>query len=208
MLRRQSQWAARFICVVIGCATLWGLYAMMKPVDEVVLTLGQSYEQVRLQSRSTLPPASKYNSMNLYVERPAILRFDDPQYGFVTPAAKFLSIYAAQRGRVSIVTLSPQIETLPLGQAMAIVLDLQKQWRQQGWHPVRLQNFSPITDAPDMIERIRRGEDPKTFWQAAGKYQAALDIRRFVHEDGPKDERYLITLELSGPPMLEDDVTS
>ena len=56
-----------------------------------------------------------------------------------------------------------------------------------------------------MLDIIRRGDDPQTFWQAADKYQVALDIRRFVHENRPQDERYLITLELSGPPPMRDD---
>ncbi|MGF6807577.1 hypothetical protein OKW30_002703 [Paraburkholderia sp. Clong3] len=42
--------------------------------------------------------------------------------------------------------------------------------------------------------------------QVTSKYQVALDIRRFVHENRPEDERYLMTLELSGPPLMEEDL--
>ncbi|WP_243751045.1 flagellar biosynthesis sigma factor [Paraburkholderia sp. BL10I2N1] len=177
---------------------------MAKPVDEVVLTLGESYEQVRQQSRSTLPPVEPDAFWAGYINRPAKFRFADSRYQFVTPAAKFLTVGYDERGNVLSVTLSPQVETLPLDQAMAVMLDLQDQLQRHGWHPIRPRHYPPISNTPAMIESIRRGDDPQTFWQAAGKYQVALDIRRFVHEDRPKDERYLITLQLSGPPLMED----
>jgi len=204
MSNRKYRWFTRLVGAVIGCATVWSIYAMTRPVDEVVLGLSERYEQIRQRSRSTLPVATEDNSINLYVTRPATLRFDDPQYGFVTPAAKFLSLYANAQGRVTIVTMSPQIETLPLDKAMEIVLDLQEQLQQHGWHPIRVRRFPPITNTPPMVASIRHGDDPQTFWQVAGKYQIALDIRRFVHENRPEDERYLITLELSGPPLMDD----
>lgn len=204
MLRGKIRWFGYTAGALFGCAVVWGIYAMTKPADEVVLTLGESYEQVRQHSRSTLPVATKDNSINLYVTRPASFRFSDPQFGFVTPPAKFLSLYANPLGNVTIVTLSPQVETLPLDKAMVIVEDLQEQLRRRGWHPIRAYRFPPITSTPTMLESIRRGDDPQTFWQVAGKYQVALDVRRFIHENRPNDERYLITLELSGPPLMED----
>ncbi|TKC86795.1 flagellar biosynthesis sigma factor [Trinickia terrae] len=152
-MQRRKFWRFRyFACAVTSFAALLGICAMALPADEVVLTLGEPYEHVRQQSRSTLPP----------------------------------------------------IGTLPLDKAMAIVLDLQEQLRRRGWHPIRAHRFPPIANTPAMVQSIRRGDDPQTFWQAAGKFQVALDIRRFVHENRPQDERYLLTLELSGPPLMED----
>ncbi|MFL9907530.1 flagellar biosynthesis sigma factor [Paraburkholderia sp. RL17-337-BIB-A] len=176
---------------------------MTSPVDEVVLTLGEPYEQVRKQSRSTLPAGDPGIFWGGFVTRPARLRFTDPEHGFVTPPAKLLYVGTGEFGKVESATLSPQIETLPLDKAMVIVEDLQEQLQRRGWHPIRAQRFPPITSTPTMVESIRRGDDPQSFWQVAGKYQVALDIRRFVHESRPQDERYLITVELSGPPLME-----
>lgn len=191
-------------CAVIGCAAVWGLIAMATPDDEVTLTLGDPYEQVRKQSHSTLPAASPGMSWGGFVTHPAKLHFAEHGYSFVTSPAKFLYVGTDRSGKVESVTLSPQVETLPLDKAMAIVVDLQEQLRQGGWHPIRAHRFPPIDSTPAMIESIRRGDDPQTFWQAVGKYQVALDIRRFIHENRPEDERYLITLQLSGPPLMED----
>ena len=87
---------------------------------------------------------------------------------------------------------------------MGIIEDLQEQLRRNGWHTILANRFPPITGTPTMLESIRRGDDPQTFWQVAGKYQVTLDIRRFIHENRPNDERYLITLDL-GFPVFEDN---
>jgi hypothetical protein len=204
MPRQKFRWARHFAFAVVGCAAIWGVYAITRPIDEVVLTLGEQYEQVRKQSHSTLPAADPDMYWGGFVTRPATFRFTSHGYSFVTPRAKFLYVATDASGKVWSVTLSPQVETLPLDKAMAIVLDLQEQLQRHGWHPIRVHRFPPITNTPLMVASIRRGDDPQTFWQAAGKYQVALDIRRFVHENRPKDERYLITLQLSGPPLMED----
>jgi hypothetical protein len=56
MAIRKFSWRRQFIFYLgLGITVLWGIYAMARPVDEVVLSIGESYEQVRRQSRSTLP---------------------------------------------------------------------------------------------------------------------------------------------------------
>lgn len=204
MLRRKHRWFAYLLCAIIGCAAIWGIYAIAKPVDEVVLTIGESYEHVRQQSRSTLPIAASGMFLGGNVTRPAILRFNDPQYGFVTPAAKFLYVSADEHGNVWSVTLSPQVETLPLDKTMAVLVDLQDQLRRRGWRSILTTDHPPITDTPAMRVKIRNGANPQAFWLASDKYQVSLDVRRFIHENRPNDERYLITLQLSGPPLMTD----
>ncbi len=83
MLIRIIRWPGYLVCDVVGCAVVWGIYAMAKPVDEVVLTLREPYEQIREHSRSTLQVAAENNPFNLYRGRPTIFWFGDPQFGFV-----------------------------------------------------------------------------------------------------------------------------
>jgi hypothetical protein len=201
---RRVSLAGYLALAVLGCVVFFRVYSMANPADEVVLTLGEPYEQVRQQSHSTLPETRPDGTWGGFVTRPAKFRFAASGYGFVTPPAKFLYVGAGKFGKVESVTLSPQVETLPLEKAMAVVLNLQEQLQQHGWRPIRVHRFPPIANTPAMVASIRRGDDPQTFWQVAGKYQVALDIRRFVHENRPEDERYLITLELSGAPLMDD----
>jgi hypothetical protein len=203
MQRRKIKWSGYIACVLFGGAAAWGIYATTRPVDEVVLTLGEPYEQVRQQSRSTLPVATGDNSFNLHVTRPAVFRFSDPTFGFVTPQARFLSLYADTHGKVTLVTLSPQVDTLPLDDAMAILVDLQNQLRRGGWTPFRSAGSRPIDDTLATRNAIRLCEAPTTRWQADDKYQVSLNIRCFRTDDRPDSERYLITMDL-GPPVFED----
>lgn len=189
---------------LIGFCVAWGIYAIARPVDEVVLTLGEPYEQLRKQSRSTLPAAEPGTIWGGFVTCPAKLHFNADGYSFTTPAAKFLYVGTNKSGEVESVTISPQTETLPLDQALAIMQDIQEQLLQHGWNQIRTDHYPPIGNSSAMLARIRQGDDPQTFWQVPGRYQIALDIRRFIHEARPEEERYLITLELSGQPLMED----
>src|ERR1700735_2852036 len=115
---RINKWRCGVAGLILGFAALWGMYVKAGPADEVVLTIGEPYQQIRAQSRSTLPALTSDNTINLYVRRPAVLRFSDPQYGFVTPTAKLLSLYADESGKVVAITISPQVDTLKLDEAM------------------------------------------------------------------------------------------
>ncbi|MFM0716219.1 flagellar biosynthesis sigma factor [Paraburkholderia strydomiana] len=204
MAIRKLAWRWRAACAMIVFIAAWAIYSMARPADEVVLTIGEPYEQVRRQSRSTLPPAEPNTTWGGFVIRPARLRFSDPRYSFVTPAAKFLTVSYDEHGNVGSVTLSPQVETLPLDDTMAILTDLQNQLRRGGWRLIRATENPAMTDTPAMRAEIRSRADPITYWLADDKYQIILDVRRFIHENRPNDERYLITLQLSGPPWIED----
>ncbi|KXU89134.1 flagellar biosynthesis sigma factor [Paraburkholderia monticola] len=203
MQRRNIRWLGYLSCALIGCAIAWGIYAMTRPVDEVVLTLGEPYEQVRKQSRSTLPAVEPGANWGGVIIRPARLRFVDSRFGFSAPKAKFMMVSYDEHGRVNGVTMSPQVETLPLDDTMAVLTDLQNQLRRGGWRLIRAADNPAITDTPAMREAIRSRADPISYWLADDKYQVILDVRRFIHENRPNDERYLITLRLS-PPFIKD----
>jgi hypothetical protein len=196
---RANKWRWRVACLVLGFAAVWGIYVKARPADEVVLTIGEPYTQVRQQSRSTLPVLTRDNRIGLYIRRPAVLRFSDPHYGFVTPAAKFLSLYADESGKVVAVTLSPQVEPLPLDEAMAVFIGLQDQFQRGGRKPFRVNRSSPIEDTRDTRAQIRHCAAPTSYWQGGNNYQISLNIRCFRSDDRPNDERYLITLDLGAP---------
>lgn len=177
---------------------------MAKPIDQVVLTLGEPYEQVRQHSRSTLPPIEPNAAWGGYVLRPAKFRFIDSQFGFATPPAKFLNVGYDKYGKVWSVTLSPQVETLPLDESMAILTDLQNQFTRGGWKPFFSRRNRPIEDTQATRNAIRACDAPTTRWQADNKYQVSLNIRCFRTDDRPNDERYLITLDLNFP-VFEDN---
>jgi len=203
MALRKFSWHWLVACIGLGLSVLLGIYAIARPIDVVVLALGEPYEQVRQQSSSTLPAIEPNANWGGYVNRPTRLRFVDPQYGFATPAAKFLAVHYDSNGKVDSVTLSPQVTSLPLDDAMTILTDLQNQLRQGGWKPFRATGSQPIGDTPASRTEIRKCSAPTSYWRAGNKYQVSLNIRCVRSEDRPNDERYLITLDL-GPPVFDD----
>lgn len=192
--------------VSLGGAVLIGLvclsaYRLARCADHVVLTLGEPYEHVRKQSRSTLPPVVPRVGWMGVLTRPAQLRFSDPQYGFATPAARFLSVKYDRDGMVEGVTLSPQVDALPLDDVLAIVMDLQDQLRRAHWQAFRASRWRPIENTADFRRAIRNCDDPTSYWNGGAKYQIALDIRCFRPEGRRDKERFLITLDLNRPWM-------
>jgi len=175
------------------------LYAAIRPIDEVPLTIGEPYEQVRERSGSLLQPVGPGRLWMGVVRRPARLRFTDPQYGFTTPPAKFLSVGYDNHGNVDTIRMSPQVKTLPLNETMEIVTGLQNQLFRGGWTRFRVVDDPPIEDTPSVRARIRRCDASTEFWEAARKFQLMLDVRCFRIDENPDDERYLISISLSTP---------
>jgi hypothetical protein len=87
--------------------------------------------------------------------------------------------------------------------AMALLVDLQDQFRRGGWRPFRAMRNRPIDDTPATRTEIQKCSAPTSYWQAGDKYQVSLNIRCFRSDDRPNDERYLITLDL-GPVVFDD----
>ncbi|GAB3629126.1 hypothetical protein PTE30175_05123 [Pandoraea terrae] len=182
--------------LVISAALLWGLYTLVRPADIVALTIGEPYEQVRQRTRTTLPPGHLGHYAGGYVERPSILRFTDPQFGFVTPAAKRLFVGYDKHGNVDSVTMWPQTKLLPLDETLKVVTDLQRQFRQGGWCLENAAKFPAIEDTPAMREKMRSLPGPTSYWQGGDKLKASIDVFRMHRDSRPNDERFQITLRL------------
>ena len=132
------------------------------------------------------------------------MRFVDPQYGFVTPRARFFTISYNQQ-KVESVRMSPQVETLSLDDALKVVLDLQEQWKKGGWTPINLKREPLFVDTPHWRKGMEECKTNMTFWQASDWLQTQLNIACFDDSNHPNEQRYLITLELSKPWVTPDE---
>ena len=134
----------------------------------------------------------------------AKFRFDDPVYGFTTPAAVFLQMgFDADTSRIDSVSLSPQLKPLPLEDAIAIVTELQGKLRHAGWQPFQYSYWRAIEDTPQFRRLIRECKDPMAVWNGGAEYQVTLDVGCFSIPQQPGAERYVITLGL-GHPFYKD----
>ncbi|MCX2901708.1 hypothetical protein ORL50_28700, partial [Pseudomonas mandelii] len=106
------------VTVVISAAAL----RMLSDDPEISLVIGEPWEDMRKRSTADIGPAIPGHYWFRSIESDARLRFNDPQYGFVTPLARFFTI-SFDDEKISNVRMSPQIEPLLLDDTLQIVLD-------------------------------------------------------------------------------------
>jgi len=182
---------------VVAAALLiaWVIRALPNE-PEIVLMIGEPWEDMRERSSAAIDSAIPGHYWGTLPKSDARLRFLDPQYGFLTPLARFFTVSFNSDQSISSVRISPQIEPLLLDDTLRIVLDLQKQWRLGGWIPIR----PPIDDTLHWRTRLRdERKGGTTYWQAGNQFQAMLIVGRFEDDKHPNEERYLITLQVARP---------
>ena len=142
------------------------------------------------------PTISGYHWFSL-PKTDARLRLVDPQYGFITPLARFFTIGFTD-DLVDGIRMSPQIEPLLLDDTLKVVLDLQEQLRKGGWIPVRVKNNPQFADTPEWRAQLRDvNRGGWTYWQAGEKYKLMMGVNRFKDDRNPTEERHLIKMELT-----------
>lgn len=166
---------------------------------EIALLLGEPWEDMRQRSSAVISPAIPNELWFGMPKSDARLRFIDPQYGFITPSARFFTI-GFKNERVTTIRMSPQIEPLLLDDALKVVLGLQDQWRRQGWFVSSPKSDPALADTPQWRVQLRDvNKGGRTFWQAGDKYEVMLGMGRFKDRRHPDEERFLISLEVARP---------
>ena len=195
--------AITFLAILAAVIVNWTVQ-WLRGEPEIALIYGEPWEEMRQRSSAQISPAIPGHYAYRTPKSDARLRFIDPQYGFVTPLARFFTI-SFKNERVASIRMSPQIEPLLLDDALIIVLDLQEQWRIRGWVPSNPRSNPPIADTPEWRVRLRdENKGGTTFWQAGDKYQAMLILHRFEYKKRPDEERYLISLNVAKPWIPRD----
>ena len=168
------------------------------PTKEIALIIGEPWKS--MQARSTAKIADDIPDEIWYrvPKKLAYLRFSDPYYEFVTPPAKFFTI-GFNRGKIDSIRMSPQIEPLPLQEALDVVLDLQDQWKKSGWELMYPDEHPPYENSAIFFEKMNRCAPDSTYWQVKDKYQIMLIMSCFKDERHPDEKRFLITLSMAKP---------
>ncbi|RAR61903.1 hypothetical protein C7401_107227 [Paraburkholderia unamae] len=165
---------------------------------EIALVIGEPWETMRQRSSARIDPAIPNEIWYTIPKSDARLRFADPQYGFITPLARFFTV-SYIKGRVDSVRMSPQIEPLPLDDALKVVLDLQAQWVKAGWEPIHVRDDPPIADTLQWRANLAACESNVSYWSAGQRFQIMLGMACFQDDKHPDETRYLITLALAKP---------
>jgi len=193
-LMHPLSWRRGILVLVVASLLSLSAIELLSDEPEIALVIGEPYEAMRQRSSSSIGPAIPGHSWFNIPESDARLRFADPQFGFVTPLARFFTVSFTDE-KVRSVRMSPQIEPLLLDDTLKVLLDLQDQWRAAGWVPIRLNNYPSFADTPQWRAQLRDiNKGGTAYWRAGDKYQLMLLAHRFKDKKRPTEERYLITL--------------
>jgi hypothetical protein len=102
---------------------------------------GQTFEGVvkdstyPVMTRSNLPSESESGWGATWVTEPAVIvRLNDSEHGFTLPPTKFAAL-SFHRNVVGTLATSPMLEELAFDEAVAILENLQNQFKAGGWEP-------------------------------------------------------------------------
>jgi hypothetical protein len=134
----------RLIAILAGLipAAIWWHSRTPEPTV-LSVRLGQTFEQVVMDSTYPAlkhanrpaddPGGGKFGA--IWVTEPAvIIRFTDPKHGFILPPTKFAALTFSENQAVTLST-SPMLDPLPFDEAVAILENLQNQFKAGGWEP-------------------------------------------------------------------------
>jgi hypothetical protein len=194
-LIHRAGWRRGILALAVASLLTLAAIEVLSDEPEIALVIGEPYETMRQRSTASIDPAIPGHSWFNAPKSDARLRFADPQFGFVTPLARFFTVGFGRDQRIDGVRMSPQIEPLLLDDTLKVVLDLQEQWRKAGWVPIRAKDFPSFADTPQWRAQLRDVNKGGTaYWRAGDKYQLMLVVSRFRDNKRPTEERYLITL--------------
>ncbi len=133
------KWCLGLLFVVLAVLIVY-LNRDSGEIGTIALHIGKPYKDVLRDStfpvksetamRATTPPVED----STWITRPAIVKFDDPKHGFTLPPTKFAAI-GYNRGRVTTITTSPMLQTLPFDQLILLINNLQLMLKNAGWTP-------------------------------------------------------------------------
>jgi hypothetical protein len=137
--------AAYYRGLVLAGAIGLGLWWITRTPEPTVLSfrIGQTFEEIARNSsypvmeHSTLREKDGIQLGATLVTKPAvIIRFTDPVHGFTLPPTKLATLSYQRNVAVSLST-SPMLDKLPFDEAVAVLENLQNQFKTGGWAPYK-----------------------------------------------------------------------
>jgi len=102
--------------------------------------IGKAYEDVirdstfPVKSKTVIYPSEQPEPDSTWISSPVIVKFDDPQYGFILPPTIFGAV-SYNGGKVITITTSPMLKTLPFSELVPLINVIQEMLKKAGWVP-------------------------------------------------------------------------
>ena len=195
------QWIKHHKTLAVFTATLLVVGAckaaeMLTPAKEIALIIGEPWKDMQARSTAEIGPVFKDSNWYRQPKELSYLRFADTQYGFATPPAKFFTVSFDEKANVRSVRMSPQVEPLPLQEALDIVLDLQNQWRKSGWELDEPEEYPAYDNTPVWHQALKKCAALSTHWNAGTLYQLMIVIACYEDNRYPDNKGYLVTISM------------
>lgn len=192
-INRYKFWTCLLISL-IGLGVIASARALT-PAKEIALIIGEPWRDMQLRSSAKIADDIPGEIWSRLPEELSYLRFADPEHEFTTPPAKYLSV-GFNRGHIDSVRMSPQVEPLPLQEALDVILNLQEQWRKSGWMVTDPEQDPAHENNAHWKEEILKCHAPVTFWHVPDKYQVVVGISCFGDTTNPEKRRFLINFSM------------
>ncbi len=195
------QWIRHHKMLAVLAATLLVIGAckaaeLLTPAKEIALVIGEPWKDMQARSTAEIGPVYEGRHWYRQPKQLSYMRFADHQYGFITPPAKFFTVGFDDKGNIDGVRMSPQVEPLPLQEALDIVLDLQNQWRKSGWDLDEPEEFPAYDNTPVWHEALKKCAALSTHWNAGKLYQLMVVITCYEDNRYPDNKGYLVTISM------------
>ena len=194
------QWIRHHKMLAVLVATLLVIGAckaaeLLTPAKEIALVIGEPWKDMQVRSTAEIGDDIPDEIWYRTTKDLAYLRFADSEYGFKTPPAKFFMV-GFNRGKIDSIRMSPQIEPLPLQQALDIVLNLQEQWRTSGWTLDEPEEFPAYDNTPVWYQALKECSALSSHWNAGKLYQLMVVITCYGDNRYPDTKGYLVTISM------------
>ncbi len=137
-----------------------GWYTHVPAPTVLSFHIGQTFEDVAKNStypvmeRSNLPADHPRKTGVTWVTKPAVsIHFNDPLHEFTLPPTKF-AVLGFDENRASTLATSPMLDKLPFDEALALLEDLQNQFRAGGWIPFQEDGSTWFDFTPEGKKRL------------------------------------------------------
>jgi hypothetical protein len=157
--RKRSLVLGGLVAVAGTLCTILAGPSAQRGIPVLSLRVGQSFIQVVRDSSypvlaHTGDPRQREDGFGWTdITDPVILRFNDGKHGFKLPPTKFVAM-TYQDAKLATVATTPMLEKLPFDRAVAVLENLQDQFKAGGWEPWRDDGSAWFDFTPEGKKRL------------------------------------------------------
>ncbi|WP_341829651.1 hypothetical protein [Pseudomonas gozinkensis] len=198
----------KYMLITLGVMLVGAGFAYFNSgTDTLRVHIGKTYEETvadstfRVEANTAIYPGNPPHPSSTWISKPVIIQFDDPEHGFTLPATQFGSV-GFDGGKVSNMTTSPMLETLPFDQLIVVLDQLQSQLKNAGWVQWNSETNPWVSTATEDNRQALQAElfdhVMVTVLLIPHKYSLALNVKCYARcdERDPKTAKYLIDVSV------------